>query len=232
MIKNPKDSKAQDKIKSGKISREKIRRIDPACPQLEFIHEAANVIKKGGIILFPTKYLYGIGADAFNGEAVNRIFEIKQRPYHKPILVLINHRKQLNDLVRYIPPVAYCMMEKFWPGDLTIVLDAKEMLPMPLTAGTGKIGVRLTGYKVAFDLVSELQGPMTGTSANLSGAPGCSRVSDLDPLIADQLDLILDAGPLRGGIGSTVIDVTADSPKILREGGVPAKDIYDLLKKH
>ncbi|RZB30563.1 MAG: L-threonylcarbamoyladenylate synthase [Desulfobacteraceae bacterium Eth-SRB1] len=208
---------------------EKIRKIDPVNPLPDIIREAADVIKKGGIVLFPTRCLYGLGADAFNADAVSRVFKIKQRPVNKPMSVLVKDRKAVEKLVQYVPPCALQIMDSFWPGKVTIIFEAKAALPVNLTAGTGKIGIRIPEHTVPSALANMLDSPITGTSANLSGSPGCSVVSDLEPLIADKLDLILDAGRLKGGAGSTVIDVTGSAPKILREGAVPAKDIFAVL---
>ena len=174
---------------------------------------------------FPTRCLYGLGADAFNPDAVERLIHVKQRPDDKPILVLIDTRNQLESLVTHIPQAADAIMDAFWPGRVTIVFEARNSLPNQLTAQSGKIGVRLPGHPVAFSLVKQVQGPITGTSANISGQPGCRRAKDLDPTMAGQLDFILDAGVLRGGLGSTVVDVTVTPPQVLREGQVAAKDV-------
>jgi L-threonylcarbamoyladenylate synthase len=212
------------------MSQDKIRKIDPINPLPDIIREVADVIKKGGIVLFPTRCLYGLGADAFNVDAVNRIFKIKRRPVNKPISVLIKNIKAIEEFVQYVPPYASKIMDNFWPGKVTIIFEAKAGLPVILTAGTGKIGIRIPEHTVPSALANMIDNPITGTSANLSGSPGCSMVSDLEPPIADELDLILDAGRLKGGAGSTVVDVTGDAPKILREGAVPAKDIFAILK--
>jgi L-threonylcarbamoyladenylate synthase len=116
-------------------------------------------------------------------------------------------------------------MKAFWPGRVTLVFDARDTLPVLLTARTGKIGVRLPGHPVAAAMLRQINGPVTGTSANLSGHPACSRLADLDPRIAGRVDLVLDAGALQGGVGSTVVDVTEHPPKILREGEVTASQI-------
>jgi L-threonylcarbamoyladenylate synthase len=116
-------------------------------------------------------------------------------------------------------------MDAFWPGRLTLVFEARNSLPDQLTAQTGKIGIRLPGHPVAAAIARQVKGPVTGTSANISGQPGCCRAQDLDPAIAGQLGLILDAGTLIGGIGSTVVDVTSTPPQILREGAVTAKEV-------
>ena len=204
-----------------------IIKIDPVQPEPEIIAEAAAVIKRGGVIAFPTRCLYGLGADAFNPDAVERMIQIKQRPDNKPILVLIDTRNRLKSLVTHIPPAADAIMEAFWPGRVTLVFEARDLLAVQLTAQTGKIGVRLPGHPAASALVKHVKGPVTGTSANLSGRAGCHRAQDLEPQIAGRLDLILDAGALMGGVGSTVVDVTVDPPRILREGQVTASDILN-----
>ena len=203
----------------------RIKKINPKVPEPESLSEAAAVIKQGGVIVFPTRCLYGLGADAMNPDAVERIIEIKQRPQDNPILVLIDSENQLEMLVEKIPPTADAIMEAFWPGRVTLVFDARDTLPDSLTAQSGKIGVRLPGHPVAAAMVRQVKGPLTGTSANLSGRPGCYRLPDLDPQIAGQVDLVLDAGALQGGVGSTVVDVTEEPPRILREGEVTAGQI-------
>jgi len=208
---------------------ERILKIDPEKPQKDFIDEAARTIKNGGVIAFPTRSLYGLGADALNPDAVQKIFEIKKRPLDKPILVLIKDKDSISDIAKSIPPLAIRLMDTFWPGNVTIVLKANPDLPSALTAGTGKIGVRLPQHPVASALVKAFERPLTGTSANISGVQGCSRVSDLDFEVKTKLDLILDAGTLKKGQGSTVVDVTTNPSKVLREGEILEKDIQDFI---
>ncbi|GBC62980.1 threonylcarbamoyl-AMP synthase [Desulfonema ishimotonii] len=210
----------------------KTRNIDPFTPQPEMIAEAADHIRSGRVVVFPTMGLYGLGADAENADAVDRIFAIKGRSSQKPILVLIHHRSQLSRLVKTIPPVAEKIMNLFWPGGVTLIFEARDTLPVNLTAGTGKIGVRICEHPVAVALVQALGSPLTGTSANLSGQSGCFQVDTLSPGIAEQADLILDAGPLQhGGIASTVVDVSGDAPRVLREGRVTATAIMTAATK-
>jgi len=205
-----------------------IIKVDPERPAAAVI-KAAAVVRSGGVIAFPTRCLYGLGADAFNAEAVARIFRIKQRSRRNPILILIDQTSRLEQLASQISPAAGRLMEHFWPGRMTLVFKAREAVPPYLTAGSGKIGIRLPGHPVAAALVQALQTPLTGTSANLSGSPGCRRIEDLEFQIANRLDLILDAGALKGGRGSTVVDVTVDPPKILREGEVSAAEILTFV---
>ena len=207
----------------------KIKKTHPSVPSDDLIKKAVRIIKSGGIIVFPTRCLYGLGADAFNLKAVNRIFSIKQRPSNKPVSVLIKNKEALNKLVKNVPPVASWIIDCFWPGRITIVFEAKDTVPDNITAGTGKIGLRIPEHPVACSLLNDLDVPVTATSANISNCAGCSRILDLDSLIADRLDLILDAGPLKAGPGSTVIDVTEELPVILREGEVSEKDILTCL---
>ncbi len=209
----------------------KYLKVDPLCPQPDMIEDAAQIIRTGGVICFPTTSLYGLGADALNTHAVDRIFDIKGRSHQKPILIVIQHQRTLEKLVRRIPPMAEHIMQKFWPGKITLVFEAGDNLPSNLTAGTGKIGVRLALHRVAAALIQAVGSPITATSANLSGQPGCANIADLDAQIADHVDLILDAGELAGGKGSTVIDVTGEFPEILREGTVSASDILNFFNK-
>ena len=206
-----------------------IRKINSRKPEPEIIAEAAAIIKKGGVVVFPTRCLYGLGADALDPHAVEKIIKIKQRPADNPILVLIDCRRQLDSLVVNISPVAMAIMDTFWPGRVTLVFEAGDSLSNRLTAHTGKIGVRLAGHPVASALIKQVGSPVTGTSANLSGKPGCHQIQYLDPSIAKRVDLVLDAGMLEGGVGSTIVDVTEDRPQILREGQVTAEQILRIL---
>ena len=207
-----------------------IRKINSRKPEPEIIAEAAAIIKKGGVVVFPTRCLYGLGADALDPHAVEKIIKIKQRPADNPILVLIHCRRQLDSLVANITPKAVAIMDTFWPGRVTLVFEAGDTLSNRLTAHTGKIGVRLAGHPVASALIKQVGSPVTGTSANLSGRPGYHQIQYLDPAIAKRVDLVLDAGMLEGGVGSTVVDVTSDRPQILREGQVTFEEVLRTLE--
>jgi L-threonylcarbamoyladenylate synthase len=204
----------------------KFIKVAPVNPDHEAIKIAADVIKAGGTIVYPTRCLYGLGVDAFNTGAVAEIYSIKQRSAQKPILILIDHIKWLERLVTRVPEAATVIMEQFWPGKVTLVFEASDAVAPDLTSGSGKIGIRLPGHPVASALVKSIARPITGTSANLSGRQSCRQISDLEPNFTNRLELILDAGPLQGGRGSTVVDVAAgDQPIILREGAISAGEI-------
>ena len=150
---------------------------------------------------------------------------------NKPISVIINRREDLKTMVENIPAAALKIMDNFWPGGVTIIFQAANMLPEILTAGTGKIGIRLPRHPVAVALVRASGTPVTATSANITGGDGCSHVTDMDTGIINQLDLILDAGPLEEGPGSTVVDVTKDPPVILRQGAVSLQTLWEINEK-
>jgi L-threonylcarbamoyladenylate synthase len=205
------------------------KKISPSQPDLHIIKSAVECIRNGGVIAFPTTGLYGLGADALNREAVKKIFQLKRRPLHKPILILVNAETDLDRIVRNVPPVASQLIKTFWPGGLTIIFNARNTLPEVLTGGTGKIGIRMPAHPVALALVSELKGILTGTSANISGKPGCPDISLLDARVVEQLELILDAGMLAGGLGSTVVDVTTPEPVIIREGAITKNRMLSVI---
>lgn len=192
----------------------------------------AKLIRSGGVVAFPTQCLYGLGVDALNPDAVDRVFEIKRRSATKPLLVLIAEHADLATLAADVPPAARSIIQALWPGSITLIFQANPALPANLTAGTGKIGIRMARHPVARDLVRTAGRPITATSANVSGSAGCSRVSDLGPMLTEKVDLVLDAGPLKGGMGSTIVDVTVNPPQILREGITASRTILAVLKTH
>jgi L-threonylcarbamoyladenylate synthase len=204
--------------------------VDPESPDHDTIGKAASLIKKGGLVVFPTSSFYGLGTWAFDAEAVGRVFRVKKRDPRKPVLILVASLADIAPLVRSIPKAASRLTEVFWPGGLTLVFQAADPLPSNLTGHTGKIGIRLAAHPVASALVTAVGGPITGTSANLSGKGGHTAVAEIDLSVRNQVDLVLDAGRLSGGKGSTVVDVTVSPPKILREGVIDAEKIMAHLK--
>jgi L-threonylcarbamoyladenylate synthase len=198
-------------------------------PEAHIIQKAVAVVRQGGVIVFPTSTLYGMGADAGNPQAIRKIYAIKARSLHQPILILIGETTWLPPLVKEIPPAAADLMEAFWPGGMTMVFRASDQVSPELMGDTGKIGIRLPVHPVAAAIVSGLGSPLTGTSANLSGQAGCADIADLDGRVAGQLDAVVDAGPLKGGRGSTIIDVTEDPPRILRDGTISRRQIQSVL---
>lgn len=205
-------------------------KIDADCPQPHIIKSAGRIIQNQGMVIFPAKCLYGIAVDAADPVAVRKIFDVKQRPENNPVLVLIHTESMLAELVTHIPRTAQILMETFWPGNLTLVFNARSHISPLITAGTGKIGIRKPQHPVALALAKQAGIPITGTSANISGQKGCSLVADLPQAIIRTADMVLDAGPLKGGRGSSVVDVSTPDIKMIREGEIPLTAILKALK--
>ncbi len=202
--------------------------IDAIHPQASLIAQAVEVLRHSGLVVYPTRCLYGLGADATNPAAVARIFAAKGRSPDQPVSVICKDSAAVEAVVGRVTPLARKIMERFWPGAVTIVMEAGRGVAAGLSAGTGKIGVRRPAHPVALALAEAMGGPITATSANPSGAEGCFRVRDLPASILDRVDLVLDAGVLQGGVGSTVVDATGTRPLVLREGVVAAQEILSL----
>ncbi len=198
---------------------DKIRPIDARSSDPETLRHAAGIIRRGGVVVFPTLGLYGLGADAFNAAAVARIFALKGRNPLKPILVMIHDRSQLDRLVPRVDARSAFLMDRFWPGRVTFVLPARAGLARGLTSADGKIAVRLAGHRVAAALVAAAGTPITATSANLSGAGGCADVRHIEAEVLAAVDFVLDAGPTSGA-ASTIVDISGDRPRVLRSGAV------------
>jgi L-threonylcarbamoyladenylate synthase len=198
-----------------------VLKIDRQRPDDSMIAEASSILRAGGVVAYPTETFYGLGADGQNEEAVKKIFLIKGRNFKNPISVIIGDANDVRGLVEEIPEFALHLMERFWPGALTIIFKASPEVSHLLTAGTGKIGIRLSSHPVATALAKKLGHPITATSANLSGKHECTSADEVIQGIGDQIDAVIDGGQTPGGSGSTIIDVTTDPPAILREGVIP-----------
>lgn len=195
----------------------------------ESLEKSARIIENGGLMIFPTKGLYGIGADITKTESVQRIYTIKKRPLNKPILMLV---KDLSEVEKYcldIPERIIPLMEEFWPGDITFVFKASKNTPEILTGGTGKIGVRIPSHPFPKALLGILKNPITGTSANLSGLEAVNKPEKVDKELLKNVDIMVDSGKLENKTPSTIIEASENKIEILREGRVKIKDIKNLL---
>jgi L-threonylcarbamoyladenylate synthase len=186
---------------------------------------AAEIIAHGGIIAYPTETFYGLGADATNEKAIQKIFAIKGRNFKNPISLIIGQTDNIYPLVQDVPQTAQKLMTAFWPGALTIVCLAANNVSPLLTAGSGKIGLRVSSHPGAQGIIQRLKRPLTATSANLTGAPECTRASEVAEQIGDKIDAIIDLGNTPGTKGSTIVDVTCTPVAILREGAISRKII-------
>jgi len=189
------------------------------------VERAAEILLNGGLVAFPTESFYGIAVDVRNEAAIKRLFSAKGRSANSPVLILIDSAESLDRYVEQIPPVALRLIEEFWPGGLTLVFRAGSKISPLLTAGTQKIGIRLSSHPVATALAQAIGAPISGTSANISGQPGCRNAQEVLESLGRQVDLILNAGETDGKIGSTVLDVTQQPPRILRDGIVSREQL-------
>ncbi|MCX5878625.1 MAG: L-threonylcarbamoyladenylate synthase [Deltaproteobacteria bacterium] len=195
----------------------------------EVIQEAAQVIHGGGIVAVPTESFYGLAVHSLDEKAIERLFAVKRRREDNPVLILIPSKEGLSSYVTEVYEKDRKLMERFWPGGLTMVFFAGLILPRSLTAGTGKIGVRLSSHPVPTELARAVGAPITGTSANRSGRPSCSTAEEVMEALGEDIDLILDGSKTPGGKSSTVLDVTTDPPVVLREGIVSRDELSPFL---
>lgn len=202
-----------------------ILKIDTDNSEEKILTRAAEIILSGGVIAYPTETFYGLGADATNEKAIKKIFAVKGRDFKNPISLIIGQTDDIYPLVKNIPESAKKLMAAFWPGALTIIFQAANNVSPLLTAGSGKIGLRVSSHPIALKIVQKLKKPLTATSANLSGMSECSLASEVAGQIGDKIDAIIDQGKTQGEEASTVIDVTCDPPVILREGAISRKTI-------
>lgn len=185
---------------------------------------AARVLAAGGLVVYPTETLYGLGADALNEAALQRLVEVKVREPGKPIAVLISDTDMLHDLVEAVPPRAKTLMRRFWPGPLTIVLQARPSVSALLTGNGGGIGIRISGHPIATALVREVGHPITAPSANPAGERPPRCIEEARAYFGSRVDYYLDGGCLPGEPASTVADVR-NGLRVIREGAVAAKDL-------
>ena len=205
---------------SAPTIRTRIRAVDPERPDVRAIAAAAAVVEAGGLVAFPTESFYGLGADALDSDAVARVFEVKGRPEHKALLVLVDSIDMAAGLAARVSDGARALMARYWPGALTLVLEAADRVPAGLTGGGSTIGVRMPGHAVARALVRSAGRPITAPSANPSEAPPALTAAAVREYFEGRVELILDGGPTAGGAGSTVADCTVWPPRILRQGPV------------
>ena len=195
---------------------------------LNKIEEAAVSIKEGNIVLFPTETVYGIGANALDENAVNKIFEAKGRACDNPLIVHISNIAMLDDLVKEVGQVEQELMDNFWPGPLTIIFDRKECIPNVVTAGLNTVGIRMPSNEIARKLIEFARLPIAAPSANISGKPSGTKIEDIIDELDGKVDYILDSGMVDIGVESTVIRVIDNKVHILRPGKITVEDMEKL----
>ncbi len=196
-------------------------RLNPTKPAVDTINIAARAIKSGGLVAFPTETVYGLGANAWDEDAVAKIFRAKRRPASDPLIAHITDIDQLYDLARAVPESAHVLCRRFWPGPLTLVLKKSAGVPDNLTAGLDTVAVRMPDHAVALALIESAGVPIAAPSANRFSRPSPTTAQHVLDDLADDIDLLLDAGPTTIGLESTIVSLADDPPQLLRPGGVP-----------
>ena len=204
-----------------------IIKVDPRAPLENVVERALFILKKGRLVIYPTDTVYGLGADPFNPEAVERVYKAKARR-GKPLPILVSSIEAAEKLV-FFTPKALKVVEELWPGALTLILEAKDIVLEELTLGTNKLGVRMPDSLLAQKLAEGLGGWIVGTSANRSGSPSPCTAEEAVRELGRHVDLVLDGGltPLR--MPSTILDLTVDPPVILRVGPIEPSVLEDIL---
>lgn len=196
------------------------------------LKEISEVIRNGGIVLFPTETVYGIGANALNEEAVKRIYEIKKRPTNKPISLLVSSVEMIEKVAKDITKLEYALIEEFFPGPLTIILKKKDIVSNIVTSGKDTVGIRMPENEIALNLIEYADVPIATPSANISGNPSGTDLKDIMNDFKDGVDCFIDGGKSKIGIASTIVQVIDGIPHILREGAITKEQIEEVCKKY
>ena len=194
---------------------------------IKFIEEAAEIIRDGGTVAFPTETVYGLGANALNEESVKKIFIAKGRPQDNPLIVHVAS-KDINSLVKEVPPIAQELINKFWPGPLTIILEKKDIIPNVTSANLNTIGIRMPNSEIALKLIELSERPIAAPSANISGRPSPTEVERCVEDLNGRVDYIIGGESSDIGVESTIIDCTVNPPVILRPGGVTLEMLREI----
>ena len=214
-------------------------RVDAQSPQNEVLRYAADFLARGCVVGIPTDTFYGLAADPFNLAAVDEIYRVKGRPETRALPILVNSLEQALMLVGdrehftglAIPPRRFTQLaEAFWPGGLTLVMDASNRVPLKVTANTGKVALRWPKSPLVEQLINEFEGPITGTSANVSGFPSCSAADQVMKQLGNRLPLVLDGGDTGAALPSTIIELRGEEWKVLRQGAIPVAEIEKILQ--
>lgn len=190
---------------------------------------ASDILRNGGLVAFPTETVYGLGGNALDPRASEKIYAAKGRPSDNPLIVHIANRADVAELASEIPPIAEKLMDRFWPGPMTIIFNKKDIVPKETTGGLDTVAIRMPSHPDAARLIRESGVYIAAPSANASGRPSPSTAQHVEEDLSGRIDMILDGGPVDIGIESSIIDVTGDVPVILRPGFITRKDFSELI---
>ena len=203
--------------------------IDCAAPSPEALDTVASAIRMGRVVAIPTDALYALAADPLSLRAVRRIYEAKGRPINRALPILVRDAFMVEDLAREISPRFRMLARRFWPGPLTIILQASARLPLLATGNTGRLAVRQAKSVVVDELIARVNGPIIATSANLSGLPTCATGIDAFGVMDGRVDLVLDGG-LCEGAGATTVDITEPEWRVIKHGAISEREIAECLE--
>lgn len=211
------------------MKRTVVLKVNPMKPRIETIRVAARIIQNGGLVAFPTETVYGLGVDALNPKAVKNMFKAKKRPLDNPPIIHIADKNDVYMLAKRVPKKAEKLMDALWPGPLTLVLKRSKIVPDITVSGLGTVAIRMPKHKVALSLIWESKVPIAAPSANLAGRPSPTTAEHVLKDLDGRIDLILDGGPTRIGVESTVVDLTVNPPQVLRPGGTTYERLVKIL---
>jgi len=203
--------------------------INPEKPERDLLRYTAEKLVRGNVVAIPTDTLYGLAADPFNLAAVDEIYRVKGRPEARALPILVNSVDMASALALEIPKNFHRLAETFWPGALTIVVDASHLVPLKVTANTKRVALRWPKNMVVQGIIAEFGGPITGTSANLSGFPSCSTAEEVMEQLGKRVPLVIDTGDTKATLPSTIIELHGREWKIGREGAITEAEIDDAL---
>jgi L-threonylcarbamoyladenylate synthase len=203
--------------------------LNPKRISRNIINRVATIVREGGIILYPTETIYGLGCNLFNEEAVKRLYMLKKRSEKKPILVLVRNLSMLKELVADVPLLSLRLMKRFWPGPLTLIFRARQGMSELVTAHSGKIGIRISSYPFCLKLLEVCQTPILSTSANISGQKSISEIKSLKQLFVSQVEAIITAHDLSPSPPSTVVDISDGKLKLIREGTISKRQLETVV---
>lgn len=195
------------------------------------LKKTAEIIRKGGIVIFPTETVYGIGANGLDEVAIKKLYEVKQRPLNKPISLLVSDMNMINKIAKDITELEYKLMQKFFPGPFTIVLKKKDIVSNIVTSNQNTVGVRMPSGEIARKLVEYAGVPIATPSANISGKPSGTNLKDIMKDFEKKVDYFIDGGESKIGIASTIVKVIDNVPHILRQGSISKEQIEEISKK-
>lgn len=199
------------------------------CKDYQKLRYPAKIVKNGGIVVFPTETVYGIGTNGLDKEAVERLYKIKERPLNKPISLLVSDFEMIEKVAKDISETEYKIMKKFFPGPLTIILNKKDIVPNILTSGGSTVGIRMPEDEITRKLIEYAGVPIAASSANISGRSSGIDIQDIIKEFGDKIDYYIDGGKSKIGIGSTIVKVENNAIKILREGIISKEEIENTL---